>query len=80
MNSQQLPHRGTPLSQTVTGGANIVPTRNHPSQLLLASRLLRFLRTSLWPLTVVAVGVLACIAWSAALFWLVTYALWYAVG
>ena len=76
MNSGQLPHRVTGLSQTVTGGANTVPVRNHPSYLLLARRLVRFLQTSLWPLTVIAVGVLSSILWSAALFWLVSHALW----
>jgi hypothetical protein len=76
MNPQHLPHTGAELPQTGTGGADTVPERKHPGHLLPARRLFRFLEMSLWPLTVIAVSVLATIMWSVALFWLVIYPFW----
>lgn len=74
MNSEKSLQRATGLSQTVTGSENIVPEQNHPKHVLLARRLVHFLQTSLWPLTIIVVGVLSSILWSAALFWSVSRA------
>jgi hypothetical protein len=77
MNPGHLSHTGAGLPKTGTGSADTVPKREDPNHLTPAHRrLLRFIQNSLWPLSVIAVGVLVSVAWSAALFWLVTYAIW----
>lgn len=70
------PQKVKSLSQTVTGGANIVPVRDHLSYSRPAGRGVAFLRGSLWPLAVIAVAALSSALWTAVLLWLIGHAFW----
>lgn len=76
MRSRKSLQSVTGLSQTVSGSKNAVSEQDYPRHVLLARRLAHFLQSWVWPLTIITVGVLSSIVWSAALVWFLSRALW----